>query len=145
MIVVEHDENTIRSSDWVIDIGPEAGKLGGNIIAEGSPLEIEKNEKSLTGQYLSQKKIIKYIKIKKNKKRQRTSSPASPALSVPSPSEIKEENILLSNGNVNVINQENQDRLLEELKMQAQKEAEAQAEKRRYYFIFIYTIFIFPS
>lgn len=58
VLVVEHDEETIRSSDWVVDVGPLAGKLGGEIVAEGTPAQIEKNSKSLTGQYLSGKKKI---------------------------------------------------------------------------------------
>ncbi len=53
VIVVEHDEETIREADYVVDLGPGAGLAGGYIIAEGTPAEIEKNEKSLTGQYLS--------------------------------------------------------------------------------------------
>jgi excinuclease ABC subunit A len=58
LIVVEHDEDTIRSADYVVDIGPGAGIHGGEIIAEGKPDEIEKNKKSLTGQYLQRKKEI---------------------------------------------------------------------------------------
>ncbi len=50
LIVVEHDEDMIRSADHVIDIGPGAGLHGGEIIAEGTPQQIEKNKKSLTGQ-----------------------------------------------------------------------------------------------
>lgn len=53
LIVVEHDEDTIRAADHVIDMGPGAGLNGGEIIAEGTPVEIEQNEKSLTGAYLS--------------------------------------------------------------------------------------------
>ena len=53
ILLVEHDEETIRSADHVIDIGPRAGKLGGEILAEGTPIEIEKNPKSITGRYLS--------------------------------------------------------------------------------------------
>ena len=60
VIVVEHDENTIRSADWVIDIGPKAGKYGGNVISSGPPKDIERDEKSLTGQYLSGSKTITY-------------------------------------------------------------------------------------
>ncbi len=59
LIVVEHDEDTIRRADYVVDIGPGAGIHGGEIIAEGTPKEIEKNSKSLTGQYLSKKLSIK--------------------------------------------------------------------------------------
>ena len=53
VIVVEHDEETILESDYVIDIGPGAGINGGNVIAVGKPNEIKKNKKSITGQYLS--------------------------------------------------------------------------------------------
>jgi excinuclease ABC subunit A len=53
LIVVEHDEDMIRSADHVIDMGPGAGLHGGELVAEGNPKEIEKNEKSLTGQYLA--------------------------------------------------------------------------------------------
>ncbi|MFC1666094.1 excinuclease ABC subunit UvrA [Nanoarchaeota archaeon] len=55
LIVVEHDEDTIKKADYVIDIGPGAGIHGGKIIAQGTPKEIEKNPNSLTGQYLSKK------------------------------------------------------------------------------------------
>jgi excinuclease ABC subunit A len=58
LIVVEHDEDTILNADYVVDMGPGAGIHGGNIIAKGTPEEIEENEKSLTGQYLSGKKSI---------------------------------------------------------------------------------------
>jgi len=55
LIVVEHDEETIRNADHVIDMGPGAGVHGGKIVAEGTPDEIEKNPASLTGKYLSKK------------------------------------------------------------------------------------------
>ncbi len=58
VIVVEHDEETILSADWVVDIGPGAGKHGGEIVAEGPPQEIMKHETSLTGRYLSHKEEI---------------------------------------------------------------------------------------
>jgi len=58
LIVVEHDEDMIRSADHVIDIGPGAGLRGGEIVAQGTPLQIERSKKSLTGQYLSGKKKI---------------------------------------------------------------------------------------
>ncbi len=58
VIVVEHDEETIRSADYVVDVGPRAGIHGGEIIAVGTPAQIEANPKSLTGQYLSGKKFI---------------------------------------------------------------------------------------
>ncbi|CCE05058.1 UvrABC system protein A (UvrA protein)(Excinuclease ABC subunit A)(Excinuclease ATPase subunit) [Bradyrhizobium sp. STM 3843] len=53
VIVVEHDEDAIRLADYVLDIGPGAGMHGGNIVAEGTPAEIMRNPKSLTGKYLT--------------------------------------------------------------------------------------------
>ena len=53
VIVVEHDEETIKSADWVIDIGPGAGEHGGEVVAEGKPEDIIKVKRSITGQYLS--------------------------------------------------------------------------------------------
>jgi len=62
VIVVEHDEETIREADWVVDIGPGAGKHGGELVAEGLPKDIEKNPKSITGLYLSGKEFIEVPK-----------------------------------------------------------------------------------
>jgi len=53
VIIVEHDEDTIRTADYVIDIGPAAGKHGGNVVAAGTPAEVAKVKESLTGQYIS--------------------------------------------------------------------------------------------
>ncbi|MBR6231545.1 MAG: excinuclease ABC subunit UvrA, partial [Alphaproteobacteria bacterium] len=53
VIVVEHDEDTMRAADYLIDIGPEAGRHGGYLVAKGTPEEIENNPVSVTGQYLS--------------------------------------------------------------------------------------------
>jgi excinuclease ABC subunit A len=53
VIVVEHDEETIWESDWVVDIGPGAGKHGGHLVAEGTPQQVSKDKNSLTGKYLS--------------------------------------------------------------------------------------------
>ncbi len=58
LIVVEHDEETMYSSDYIVDIGPGAGVHGGYIVAEGTVEEIKENPKSITGQYLSGKKKI---------------------------------------------------------------------------------------
>ena len=58
LIVVEHDEDTMREADYVVDIGPGAGVHGGQIVAEGTLNEILENENSITGQYLSGKKQI---------------------------------------------------------------------------------------
>ena len=55
VLVVEHDEATIRSADYVVDMGPGAGENGGYVIAQGTPEEIEKNPDSITGQYLAGK------------------------------------------------------------------------------------------
>ena len=58
LIVVEHDEDTMREADYIVDIGPGAGIHGGNIVAEGTLDEILENPNSITGQYLSGKKVI---------------------------------------------------------------------------------------
>ncbi len=76
LIVVEHDEETMREADWLVDIGPGAGIHGGYVVAEGTPKEVENNINSITGNYLSGRKKIdvpkkrralngKYITIKK--------------------------------------------------------------------------------
>ncbi|HSA06687.1 MAG TPA: excinuclease ABC subunit UvrA [Candidatus Gastranaerophilales bacterium] len=62
LIVVEHDEEIIRNADWVVDIGPGAGCHGGEIVAQGTPEDIEEVKKSLTGQYLRGAKSIKIPK-----------------------------------------------------------------------------------
>jgi excinuclease ABC subunit A len=53
LIVVEHDEQTLRTADYIVDLGPGAGVHGGHVIAQGSPKEVMKSSKSLTGQYLA--------------------------------------------------------------------------------------------
>ena len=58
VLVVEHDEDTMRQSDYIIDIGPGAGSNGGKLVAAGTPEEIMQNPDSITGQYLSGKKTI---------------------------------------------------------------------------------------
>lgn len=68
VIVVEHDENTIRESDFVVDLGPGAGRTGGNVVFAGSPKDIINHEESITGQYLSGKKSIS-IPTKRRKPR----------------------------------------------------------------------------
>lgn len=72
VLVVEHDEDTIRAADWLVDVGPGAGVNGGMIVASGTPDEVSKNPKSLTGQFLSGKDKIqtpkKRRKIQKNEK-----------------------------------------------------------------------------
>lgn len=58
LIVVEHDEDTMKAADYLIDVGPGAGDQGGKIVAAGTPAEVAANPKSITGQYLSGKKVI---------------------------------------------------------------------------------------
>lgn len=58
LIVVEHDEETILSADYVVDIGPGAGEHGGRVVAEGTPTEIMNSEHSITGNYLARREII---------------------------------------------------------------------------------------
>lgn len=58
LIVVEHDEETIRSADYVVDIGPYAGVHGGEVVAKGTPLEVAQTPNSITGEYLSGKRKI---------------------------------------------------------------------------------------
>jgi len=58
LIVVEHDEETIRTADWLVDIGPRAGEYGGEVVYQGEPQGIEKVERSITGQYLNGKRVL---------------------------------------------------------------------------------------
>jgi excinuclease ABC subunit A len=67
VIVVEHDEETIRTADYLLDIGPGAGIHGGEIVAIGTPAEVAKEPKSITGQYLSGKLTVK-TPLKRRKK-----------------------------------------------------------------------------
>ena len=65
VIVVEHDEDTIRNADYVIDVGPGAGEHGGTVVASGSVREITSNKKSLTSQYLNHKFKVEITGIRK--------------------------------------------------------------------------------
>ena len=58
LIIVEHDRETIETADWLVDMGPGAGNLGGQVVAVGTPAQIKKNRTSMTGQYLSGKEQI---------------------------------------------------------------------------------------
>ncbi|SAL29415.1 excinuclease ABC, subunit A [Caballeronia turbans] len=60
VIVVEHDEDMIRMADYVVDMGPGAGEHGGVIVAQGTPVQVQKDANSITGQYLSGKRTIGY-------------------------------------------------------------------------------------
>ncbi len=64
VLVVEHDPATIMSADFVVDFGPGAGEQGGKVVAEGTPEQIMKNEKSLTGKYLSGRKKVEAGRLK---------------------------------------------------------------------------------
>ena len=65
LVVVEHDEETIRSADYIVDIGPGAGFHGGEVVASGSLEDIEKADNSITGQYLVGKKYIPIPKVRR--------------------------------------------------------------------------------
>ncbi|MFI6859163.1 excinuclease ABC subunit UvrA [Streptomyces sp. NPDC050421] len=65
LIVVEHDEDTIKVADWVVDIGPGAGEHGGKVVHSGSLKELLANEKSITGQYLTGKRSIAMPEIRR--------------------------------------------------------------------------------
>lgn len=65
VIVVEHDEDTIRAADYLLDIGPGAGVHGGQVVAQGSPAEVAKNEHSITGRYLSGTDVIAVPKVRR--------------------------------------------------------------------------------
>ncbi|MGY1833053.1 excinuclease ABC subunit UvrA [Geodermatophilus sp. SYSU D01180] len=65
LIVVEHDEDTIKTADWVVDIGPGAGEHGGEVIVSGTVEELLASEESLTGQYLSGRKEITVPKVRR--------------------------------------------------------------------------------
>jgi excinuclease ABC subunit A len=66
VLVVEHDEETMRESDFIVDIGPKAGKHGGHIIAIGTPQEVADNDKSPTGRFLSNKDMIEVPKKRRS-------------------------------------------------------------------------------
>ena len=72
LVVVEHDEDTIRRADYVVDMGPGAGVHGGKIIAQGSPEQIIKNEDSITGQYLAGKLKIQVPEKRRDWKKSMT-------------------------------------------------------------------------
>jgi excinuclease ABC subunit A len=65
VLVVEHDDETIREADWVVDLGPAAGEHGGRVIAEGTPQQILAHPKSLTGAYLSGRKQVEIPKTRR--------------------------------------------------------------------------------
>ena len=71
LIVVEHDEDTIRAADWVVDIGPRAGEHGGNIVVSGTVEELLANPESLTGAYLSGRESIPVPAVRRKRDRSR--------------------------------------------------------------------------
>ena len=65
VLVVEHDDETIREADWIVDLGPAAGEHGGRVIAEGTPKQILAHPKSLTGAYLSGRKRVEVPEVRR--------------------------------------------------------------------------------
>jgi excinuclease ABC subunit A len=65
LIVVEHDEQTLRTADYIVDLGPGAGEHGGRVVAQGTPLELMQSAKSLTGQYLAGKLKIEVPAVRR--------------------------------------------------------------------------------
>lgn len=65
VIVVEHDKETMENADWIVDIGPGAGEHGGQLVCDGTPAEVMKCPDSITGKYLSGKKVIAVPKIRR--------------------------------------------------------------------------------
>jgi len=66
VIVIEHNLDVIKSSDWVIDMGPEGGFRGGTVVAEGSPEDVAKVKASYTGQYLAEVLATNRATVKKS-------------------------------------------------------------------------------
>jgi excinuclease ABC subunit A len=66
VLVVEHDDETIRTADWILDLGPGAGEHGGEVVAEGTIKDILKSKKSLTGAYLSGKKQVPLPSVRRS-------------------------------------------------------------------------------
>ena len=66
VLVVEHDEETIRSADWILDLGPGAGEHGGWLVAEGTVSDILANPASLTGDYLSGRRCVPIPEKRRN-------------------------------------------------------------------------------
>jgi excinuclease ABC subunit A len=85
VLVIEHDEETMRLADYIIDLGPGAGKLGGEVVATGTAKEVERSAKSLTGQYLAGKLAIGY--------RQRRRPPSGHYLTIKGATENNLKNI----------------------------------------------------
>ncbi len=71
LIVVEHDEDTIRAADWVVDIGPRAGEHGGSIVVSGTVPELLASQESLTGAYLSGREMIPVPSVRRKRNRNR--------------------------------------------------------------------------
>lgn len=69
VVVVEHDEDTIRSADFVVDMGPGAGERGGEVVAAGTPAQIMKAKRSLTADYLSGRRKIEVPQTRRHPKR----------------------------------------------------------------------------
>ena len=76
MLVVEHDEQMMRSADWLVDMGPGAGEHGGYVVAEGPAAKVERNAKSITGQFLSRTRTIAVPERRPRRQRRRSASSA---------------------------------------------------------------------
>ena len=76
VLVVEHDEEMMRRSDWLVDMGPGAGVHGGEVVAEGPATKVERIEKSVTGQFLSGKRVDRGARAAGRGSRRRSSSAA---------------------------------------------------------------------
>ena len=71
LIVVEHDEDTIRAADWVVDIGPGAGEHGGNVVVSGPVAELLASPDSLTGAYLTGRRAIPVPAVRRKRSKSR--------------------------------------------------------------------------
>jgi len=71
LIVVEHDEDTIRAADWIVDIGPGAGEHGGEVVVSGSVDELLSTERSLTGAYLTGRRVIELPEVRRPRDKSR--------------------------------------------------------------------------
>ncbi len=99
VVVVEHDKDTMLSSDYIFDFGPGAGVHGGEVTAKGTPQEIKDNKNSLTGAYLSGKKKVGQVKLSDNASEKGFSNKASLVLHKASGRNLKNINLEIPLGN----------------------------------------------
>ena len=79
VLVVEHDEQMMRSADWLVDMGPGAGEHGGHVVAEGTAAKVQRNKKSVTGQFLSGTREIAVPERRAGRQRHRSPCAARPS------------------------------------------------------------------